>query len=237
MTTQKDLKRLVRGRMKKTGESYTAARTRLLEKPSKREMRYAELAGTSDATIEAKTGRSWANWIQLLDQANAHEWRHREIATFVYDSGGVSGWWSQTVAVGYERIKGKRVIGQRYDGAFEASKSRTFPVPVARLYRQFSDKRARAKWLPGVDLTVRTAQKDRSMRITWPDATSVQLFFEAKGKAKTTVHVAHGKLADKSAVERSKAFWTERFAALAALLGAPEGIGRRGRGRGAMLKR
>jgi hypothetical protein len=49
----------------------------------------------------------------------------------------IPGWWSQTVAVGYERIKGLRAIGQRMDGSFEASKSRTFAVPLARLYGAF----------------------------------------------------------------------------------------------------
>jgi hypothetical protein len=42
MPTQKDLKRLVRARMKKTGESYTAARARLLAKrPPRRSARGA----------------------------------------------------------------------------------------------------------------------------------------------------------------------------------------------------
>ena len=46
----------------------------------------------------------------------------------------VPGWWAQTVTVGYERIKGLRAVGQRRDGTFEANKSRTFAVPLARLY-------------------------------------------------------------------------------------------------------
>ncbi len=35
MPSQKDLKRLVRARMQKTGEAYTAARAQLLAKPSR----------------------------------------------------------------------------------------------------------------------------------------------------------------------------------------------------------
>ena len=61
MTTQKDFKRLVRGRMQKTGESYTAARTQLLkQKPapaavSPRPSEYAKLAGMSDAKLKENT--------------------------------------------------------------------------------------------------------------------------------------------------------------------------------------
>jgi hypothetical protein len=106
----------------------------------------------------------------------------------------------------------------RRDGGYEANKSRTYPVPLARLYRGFSDKRNRAKWLPGVDLTIRTATKDKSMRITWPDGTSVVVGFLSKGSGKSSVQVQHGKLSDKAAADRVKAFWGERLGALAEVL-------------------
>jgi len=220
MTSHKDLKRLVRGRMLKTGESYTAARANLLKtnrmaaKPD-----YARLAGWSDELIKAKTGCDWDRWVRALDQAKAYEWPHREIARDVREKYKVPGWWAQTVTVGYERIKGLRAIGQRRDGAYEATKSRTYPVPLARLYRGFSDKRNRAKWLPGVALTIRTATKDKSIRMTWPDGTSVVVGFLRRGKGKSTVYVQHGKLPDKAAADKVKAFWDERLGALAELLG------------------
>jgi hypothetical protein len=231
MTANKDLKRLVRGRMLKTGESYTAARSNLI-KTGRADRRtggptarapaakpdYAKLAGWSDELIKAKTGCDWDRWVNALDYAKAHEWPHREIARYIHEKYKVPGWWTQTVTVGYERIKGLRAIGQRRDGGYEANKSRTYPVPLARLYRGFSDKRNRAKWLPGVDLTIRTATKDKSMRITWPDGTSVVVGFLSKGDAKSSVQVQHGKLSDKAAADRVKAFWGERLGALAEVL-------------------
>jgi len=231
MTTNKDFKRLVRGRMLKTGESYTAARSNLIKtgragrrtagpkvrapvaKPD-----YAKLAGWSDDLIKAKTGCDWDRWVKALDYAKAYEWSHREIARYVHQKYKVPSWWTQTVTVGYERLKGLRAIGQRRDGGYEANKSRTYPVPLARLYRGFSDKRNRAKWLPGVDLTVRTATKDTSMRITWPDGTSVVVGFLSKGKGKSSVQVQHGKLPDKAAADKVKAFWGERLGALGEVL-------------------
>jgi len=66
------------------------------------------------------------------------------------------------VTVGYERIRGLRDIGQRRSGTCEASKSKTLPVPIAELYRAFSDGRMRRRWLPGVELTVRTAVPEKA---------------------------------------------------------------------------
>jgi hypothetical protein len=225
--TNKDFKRLVRGRMQKTGEAYTTARAHLLEqKPaatpgSPATVDYAKLAGRSDAVLKEKTGCTWARWVKALDHAQAYTWPHREIATYVHEKYKIPGWWAQTVTVGYERIKGLRAIGQRRDGSFEANKSRTFPVPLVQLYRAFHDSRTRARWLPGVDLTVRAATRGKSMRITWPDRTSVDVGFTSRGAAKSQVAVQHGKLPDRAAQTRVKQYWAERLDALRLVL-APE---------------
>jgi hypothetical protein len=222
MTTNKDFKRLVRTRMTKTGESYTAARAQIrARKPAAvpAPIDYAKLTGKSDATIKAKTGCTWERWVKALDQAKAHTWTHREIAKHVMEKYKIPGWWAQTVTVGYERIKGLRAVNQRRDGTFEANKSRTFAVPVSRLFDAFRDPRVRARWLPDVKLTVRTAAAPKYMRVTWPDETSVVVGFTAMGAAKSQIAVQHEKLTDKAAVLRAKEFWAWRFDALKEVLG------------------
>jgi len=227
MPTDKDFKRLVRGRMRKTGESYTSARahlrkqkptTAVTQAPAPAPADYARLAGRSDAILKERTGCTWERWVKALDQAQAHTWPHGEIAKHVREKYKIPGWWAQMVTVGYERIKGLRAVGQRRDGSFEASKSKTFPVPLARLYRAFNDQRLRARWLPGVDLTVRTATREKSMRITWPDRTSVVVGFEGKGPGKSLVALAHGKLPDQAAASRMKDYWAERLGDLKGML-------------------
>jgi uncharacterized protein YndB with AHSA1/START domain len=221
MPTDKDFKRLVRGRMQKTGEAYTTARAHLRKHqptaaapPAPAPADYAKLAGRSDAIIKERTGCNWERWVKALDRAKAHTWSHREIAKYVTEKYKIPGWWAQTVTVGYERIKGLRAVGQRRDGSFEANKSKTFAVPLTELYRAFHDGRTRARWLPGVDLTVRTATREKSIRITWPDLTSVVVGFERKGLRKSLVAVQHGKLADRDSATRMKEYWAERLGAL-----------------------
>jgi len=232
MPLDKDFKRLVRGRMRKTGESYTAARAILLQKPAPtrtaRPRRtpqptpdFARLAGMSDAAIKAKTGCTWARWVAALDYAKADTWSHREIAQYVHDKFKVPDWWTQTVTVGYERIKGLREIGQRRNGSYEATRSKTIPVAVGRLYRAFSDARIRRKWLPDAKLTVRKATPEKYVRITWDDGTSVEVVLTPKGEAKAVAAVSHVKLASREDVAARKRYWGERLDALAALL-APQ---------------
>ena len=223
MPKNKDLKRLVRARMTKTDESYTTALAQLLRKGTRlAEPDYAELAGMSDEAVRAKTGRVWQQWVRELDADDAASMPHREIAKHVHDQFEVSGWWAQTVTVGYERIKGLREIGQRRSGSFDANKSKTFPVPISELYGAFSNTRTRDRWLPGVELTVRKATPEKSMRITWDDETSVQAYFTAKGEGKSQVAIQHGKLADKADVASRKQYWGERLVALGEILSPSE---------------
>lgn len=220
MPAQKDLKRIIRSRMEKTGESYTAARTQILRRRKLSLVPppdYSALAGMADATIQAKTGRGWAEWVELLDAFGAKEKPHRDTAEHVL-SQGVDGWWSQAVTVGYERIRGLRELGQRRGGLYEASKSKTIAVPVEKLFDAFANARTRKRWLGDVKLKVRTATKPKSMRITWDDGTSVDLWFQAKGAAKSTVGVQHVKLASREDIARRKQYWGEKLDALANLL-------------------
>jgi hypothetical protein len=233
MPIDKDFKRLVRARMQKTGESYTAARVHFLHKQPSAVSRqpsaskapiqtlgpeptaYARLAGMSDKAVKTKTGCNWKAWVGALDHVDAHTWSHRAIADFVHEKYKVPSWWTQMVTVGYERIKGLRARGQRRDGEFEASKSRIFALPLARLFRAFHDSRARARWLPGVELKIRTAIKDKSMRITWPDGTLVEAYFVRKGAGKSQLVIQHRRLKDHESVTQLKKYWAERFSVLA----------------------
>jgi hypothetical protein len=72
--------------------------------------------------------------------------------------------------------------------------------------------------LPGVDLKVRAATREKSMRITWPDQTLVVVGFTSKGAGKSQVALAHGKLPDRAAAARAKQYWTKRLNALGDIL-------------------
>ena len=239
MTQNKDLKRLVRARMRKTGEAYTTARAQLLRKrrrtarttsvtaraaqspapasaPNVKE--YAALAGMSDAAIKEKTGCTWERWVKSLDHYGAATMAHAEIAKLVHDKWKVADWWTQTVTVGYERIKGLRARGQRRDGSYEASKSRTFNVPVSTLFEAWADASTRRRWLDGASVKIRTATAPKSMRIGWGDGTIAAVGFYPKGAGKSSVAVQHTKLPDRESATRLKEFWSERFDALADIL-------------------
>ena len=218
MPRDKDLKRLVRARMKKTGEAYTAARTQIVKKsakPTTPSPEYATLAGMADDVVKEKTGRNWTEWVRALDGHDAVRMKHGEIATLLSSTYKVPNWWTQMVTVGYERIKGLRARGQRMDGSYEASKSRTFNVPVTVLFDAWNDASQRKQWLDASGVRVRTATSPKSLRLGWSDGAIIVVGFLPKGAEKSSVSVTHTKLPDAETGTRMKKFWGEQLDSLA----------------------
>ena len=78
-----------------------------------------------DLPVIEATGKSPEQWFALLDEQSAEKWTHTQIADWLSHEHAVPAWWRQNVAVRYEQARGMRLPGQRADGTFELSKSRT----------------------------------------------------------------------------------------------------------------
>jgi hypothetical protein len=214
VTEHKSFKRLVRARMEKTGESYTAARAQLLagdaatgdEKP---------VLATSDDAIRARRGRGWEEWFDALDEWGAGERPHREIARWLAEQLGIEplAWNVQAITVSYERARGGRAVGEHPEG-FAITASKTVAAPVERLFDAFVDESSRRRWLPDGKLRDRKSTRPKSARFDWGEGERVNVTFDAKGEAKSTVTVSHERLPDAREAERMQAYWRARVEAL-----------------------
>lgn len=211
MTKQRTFKRRVRSRMQKTGESYAAARRMLV----------AEADPQQSAAAQKATGHSNEEWFARLDDWGAAERTHAEIARWLAEQEGVSGWWAQMLTVAYEQARGRRLPHERPDG-FRVTASKTIAVPLSELFSAFTDEARRARWLPDAPLTMRTATPSRSARYDWGDGSSrVNVGFTAKSDTTSTIALSHERLPDPDAAEAMKAWWRERLTALKSLLEEP----------------
>ena len=219
MTEQRSFKRLVRARMNKTGESYTAARAMLLRAVESEGANGIRLA-TSDEQIRRRTGRGWEEWFGMLDAWGAAERRHRDIARWVAEQQGVEplAWNAQAIVGSYELARGLRAVGEKEDG-FAITASKTVGVGVQRLFAAFLEVPLRERWLPDGELSERTATKPKSARFDWGDGqTRVNVTFLVKEASKSTVALEHRRLADAVEAERMKDYWRRRLAVLKQVL-------------------
>lgn len=216
MTEHKSFKRLVRARMDKTGESYTAARAMLLRAEPSMNGAGAPTLKTSDEKIRERTGRGWEEWFAMLDDWGAADRSHRDIARWLAEQMGIHplAWNAQAITASYELTRGLREVGEKADG-FAITASRTVDVPVDRLYEAVVLPAARRDWLPDDRLTERTATRPKSARFDWGDGpTRVHVTFLARGESKSTVALEHRRLADAGEADRMKSYWRERLATL-----------------------
>jgi uncharacterized protein YndB with AHSA1/START domain len=184
-------------------------------------------AGIRSEAVRAKTGKGWAEWFAILDNAGAAKWSHKEIAKHMHEL-GCGDWWSQMVTVGYEQARGLRVKHQTAEG-FSASGSKTVAVPLAKLYAAWTDSKTRAKWLSD-KIEIRRATKNKSMRIIWSDGASIDVQFYVKGPGKSQVTIERRRLANVKEVRQVKKHWTAALEKLQAMLegtASSNGAGRR----------
>ncbi|RXR22420.1 hypothetical protein EQW78_14345 [Oerskovia turbata] len=193
-----------------------------------------------DDAVVAATGQPRAAWFELLDAHGATGWDHTRIASWLVENQGVDGWWAQSLTVAYEQERGLRLPGQRADGTFDVSVTKTVAATPAAVYAVVSDDEARSAWLGpalaevGVtgDLDVVGQTIDRSVRLRWPTdavggaagrARRVLLAFDAapSGVAdghRTRVAVSYSGVPTAEEVAPLKTFWKGRLDALATLL-------------------
>lgn len=171
------------------------------------------ISGISNDAVKKATGRTWAQWLGILDDAGARDMPHKQIAQLLHDTLSVGDWWAQMVTVGYEQSRGLRDKHQRPDG-YSISGSKTIAVSLPRLYNAWNNAAQRSKWL-GTRITIRKATANKSMRITWCDGkTNVEANFYAKGSSKAMVSVQHNKLADAAEAAKMKAWWATKLESL-----------------------
>lgn len=220
MTKQKAFKDRVRARMDKTGESYTAARRKLIEKAeaeARKKRTPKTVAGirTNDEALVENTGNGYAHWFGLLDKWGAKEKGHTAIARWLVEDHGVPGWWAQHLTVAYEQDRGLRAPGQRLDGTYSISASKTVNVPVKQLFKAFVDDDRRSMWLGDVELEIRTVRPDVSVTARWEDgATRITVAFVEKEPKKSQIALAHERIPDPQQADELKAFWREHLTLL-----------------------
>ncbi len=179
-----------------------------------------------EARVMDATGKASAEWFALLDDRGARDLPHRDIARLLTDEYGVPGWWSQMVTVEYEKHIGRRVTGQRQDGAYEATATKTLAGTKDEVLEGWLARvPAPERGFDGVafagEPTVSRTEKWRYWRVGLADGSRITVTIADKpgGAAKapgpaSTLAVTSAKLASREEADRWKAFWKAHLAAL-----------------------
>jgi hypothetical protein len=170
----------------------------------------AAMLPCGDEALRAATGKDWGEWFVLLDAAGAaaRSLDHAKIWDLAMQALPPSaGWWGQMVSVGYERARGLREKHETCNGDFQATFSRTLPVPLFAAFAAWADEALRGQWLDAPGFGVTKINAGRNIRARWPDGRLLDIRFDATGPDACRIVVDTMKLADAGAVLEAKAFW------------------------------
>lgn len=168
-----------------------------------------------DDAVRHATGRGWDDWADLLDAWPGDKGDHGALAAHLVDDHGLEGWWAQTVAVGYERISGRRLPYQRADGTFVASRSRTLDVDAEQLRARLRDPGGRAELLPDIETELRSRPTSKSIRLAIGGGTA-ELALQPREDGRVLVAVEHARLGSPEEAARWRAYWADWLESLAA---------------------
>jgi hypothetical protein len=182
----------------------------------------AALAGAPDDSVRARTGAGWADWLARIDAWGGAARSHAEIAAWVgpqvQNDDGKGLWWAQAITVGYERLRGRREVGQTCDGAWAASKSVTVTGSVDAVRALMLDPARLPDWAPA-GLQPRPAGAARSVRYTDADGRTVSAWLTEKPGPRCAIGLQVEGLPSAEARDAAKAAWAGHLAQLKALLG------------------
>ena len=165
----------------------------------------------SDDAVKKSTGKTWRQWISILNKAGAKKMEHKQVAELLYKKYGLSGWWSQMVTVQYEQdIKGRKKHETK--SGFQVSKSTTLLYPATKIFNSINSPLNRIVWLMDPGFTITKSNKDKSIRAKWVDRKSnVEFQLFAKENNKTQLVVQHNKLSSAKEAEKMKTYWNKQF--------------------------
>lgn len=171
--------------------------------------------------IEKTTKRSWDEWLKFMDKIGAKDLTHKEIAVKVYyeleNKIENWGWWTQSITTAYEQYIGRRIPGQRPDGTFQTSVSKS---------TKFDMKELMSKWkeFAATDKEILKLIKDppkvggTENRLSWrakaKDGTTINILSEPKSNGTAALVVQHIGLESVELNDKAKKMWVtilERF--------------------------
>jgi hypothetical protein len=166
-------------------------------------------------SVERATHKTWDEWLKFMEMIGANQLNHHEIATKVLEEldGKVDnlGWWAQSVTVAYEQYTGHRIPGQRPDGTFQTSVSKSTNLGMQDLMDKWADFAAQdSEVLALIATEVRASGTDK--RITWRtkgrDGSDIRVTSEPKKDGTASIVAVQMGLQTNEMNNEAKAQWS-----------------------------
>jgi len=178
-------------------------------------MTYDRLNNVTSEAVKKATGKTWDEWVDFLDSKGMAGKTHKEMALWLMEERLIeSGWWAQSVTLGYEFAKGRRVVGKTLDSGFQIGVQRMIPAPKEKIWSFLQSPMGKRLWTEDAMVEMRSLVEGEKMRMRWqPDGRStpttlqISLYCPRNTTEKTQVRIHHEKLGSSNEREKMRGKW------------------------------
>jgi len=189
-----------------------------------------DLVGKVSAkSVHKHTKKNWKQWVSLLIKAGAEIWSYQQIVAFLKEKHGLTPWWQQGVALGFEIATGRRSVGQDSKGKYMVTATKSISRSAIDVWDFLISEKGQEIWLQSyVPITfspqitfetkdgffgeIRTIAKQRRIRLFWQDPlwtqhTVLEAMVVKKAGAKCILVFNHTGIQDLKEKSRLKDRW------------------------------
>ncbi len=199
---------------------------------------YETLNRVSSKSALKNTGKTWDQWVSLLDAAGARSWSHKELVLYLKKK-KLSPWWQQGVAGAYSVAIGKKIEGRNAKGELSVTATKSFSIDSKKMWALLCSKQGQEIWLQplspmqikvgaffetkdGFFGEIRTMKKGLRLRLSWKDPewskpTYLQVFVVPRPDNKCLVAFTHEKIKEPKVEALLRRRWKQATSSLHAL--------------------
>ncbi|MDF2724109.1 MAG: Activator of Hsp90 ATPase 1 family protein [Paenibacillus sp.] len=181
--------------------------------------------------VRQETGRSWEDWLVLLNKHIDHAWSHDQIKEHICQEHETSDDWGEWIAVLYEQLMGRSPVGVTKDAGVQIGVRKTIAVTKERAWNFLTSQAGVSLWIgdvqpiqwqvgyefqsrEGVSGKLTVVKPYQKLRLTWQrpswDRPSrLQIYVLSNDSGSTTVAIHQEMLEDVYMREVMKRFWTQ----------------------------
>lgn len=185
----------------------------------------------TNKSILKNTGKSWSEWIEVLNKHGAMNMSHKEIVQLLKGRYKQGLWWQQQVAISYDIYVGKRIEGQNSKGKYSASPVKTIHQSSAKVWKFITSPKGQKIWLGefadfsldkgsafeadgGYYGEVRTVLKNKRLRLKWIESETdlksyLQIHIVERGADKCMLIFQHDEITTAREKDKFKSHWRD----------------------------
>ena len=143
-----------------------------------------KIGHVSSASVKKCTGKTWDQWIAILEKAGGRGLSHGEMVGLLKKKYKLSLWWQQGVTTGFELYIGRKVEGRNAKGEYATVATKTLSLSQLDMWKFLESADGQSIWLEplsgfsfragaqfevagGIFGEIRTLKKPERLRLRW----------------------------------------------------------------------